>query len=73
MSPIEAQIDQLRHEIRDLRAEEPGLEIERKRKELRLLQERGAKVMEIRSRAQLQLEPGEGYRLLARAESLLER
>ncbi len=74
--PLEAQIDELYDEIRDLvvhSAENPGLktEIEHKREKLRALQAEEAAAWRRRADARLHLKPGEGYRLLERAARLL--
>ncbi len=76
-SPLEARIDQLYDEIRDLvarSAENPGIktEIEHKRKVLRALQAEEAAAWRQRADARLHLKPGKGYRLLKRAASLFD-
>ncbi len=76
-SPLEAQIDELYDEIRDLvvrSAEDPGLktEIEHKREKLRSLQAEEAAAWRQRADARLHLKPGDGYRLLERAARLLD-
>lgn len=75
--PLEARIDQLYDEIRDLVAgsiEDPGLEgeIERKREQLQVLQTEEASAWRHRADARRHLKPGEGYRLLERATTLLD-
>ncbi len=76
VSPLEARINQLYDEIRDLvarSAENPGLEtkIERKREKLRALQAEEATAWRQRAGARRHLKLGEGYRLLERAARLL--
>ncbi len=76
-APLEEHIDQLYDEIRDLIArskEKPELkaEIERKREQLHQFQAEEAAVWRQRADARRSLKPGEGYRLLERAESLLD-
>ncbi len=74
---LEVQIDELYDEIRDLvvrSATSPSLktEIERKRVRLQALQAEEAAAWRQRAEAQRHLKPGEGYRLLERAASLLD-
>ena len=75
--PLEEQIDRLYDEIRELvgrSAENPGLktEIESKREQLQALQAEEASAWRQRADARRHLKPGEGYRLLERATSLLD-
>ncbi len=74
---LEAQIDRLYDEIRDLvvrSAENPNLELEilEKRAQLRDLQRKEAAAWKRRADARRHLKPGEGYRLLEQARELLE-
>lgn len=76
-TPLETQIDQIYDELRDLvgrSADNPDLkaEIESKRKQLRALQVEEAAAWRQRAEARRHLKPGEGYRLLQRAERLLD-
>lgn len=73
---LEARIDKLYDEIRDLvarSAENPGLEveIELKRGELHELQVEEAEAWREQAEERRHLKPGEGYRLLERAEESL--
>ncbi len=75
--PLEAQIDQLYDDIRELvvrSAENPGLEteIERKREKLREPQSAEAAAWRQRADARRHLKPGEGDHLLERAARLLD-
>ncbi len=77
-TPLDAQIDQLYDEIRDLvvrSAENLDLEaeIESKRMQLHALQVEEAEAWMQQAEARRHLKPGEGYRLLERAERLLDR
>ncbi|MCP3959109.1 MAG: hypothetical protein GY719_14760 [bacterium] len=77
VAPLEGQIDRLFDEIRDLvvrSAENPASksEIERKREELRALQEKEAAAWRRDRVARAHLKPGEGYRLLELAANLLD-
>ncbi len=74
---LETRIDQLYDQLRDLvarSAREPSLrgEIDEKRCQLAALQEEEARLAEGRARSRLQIQPGEGYRMLERVEKLLE-
>ncbi len=75
---LEAEIDQIYDELRDLvarSAADPGLlsEVERKRGQLHALQVEEAKAWRQRADAGRYLRPGEGYQLLERATRLLEQ
>lgn len=75
---LEAKIDQLYDEIRDLRArsaKDPGVadEIEHKREQLHALQVEEAAAWRSRAEASRHLKPGEGRQILERAEQLLQR
>ncbi len=76
-TPLETQIDQLYDEIRDLvaaSAENPELkgEIERNQEWLHALQVEEAEAWKQKAESRRHLKPGEGYRLLKQATSLLE-
>lgn len=73
---LEAKIDEIYDEIRELvvrSAKEPGLESEiaDKRRKLQELQAEEAEAWRRQAEAQRHLRPGDGYRLLKRAEGLL--
>ncbi len=75
---IEAEIDQIYDEIRELvarSAETPDVEveIERKREHLHALKVEEAAVLRRRAESMRRLKPGEGERLLRHAEELLSR
>ncbi len=75
---IEAEIDRLYDEIRDLVARsadapEVKTEIERKREQLHALKVEEAAVLRRRAESMRRLAPGEGDRLLKHAEELLSR
>ncbi len=77
ISRLEARIDELYGEIRDLVAvstEQPArrTQIGQKRDQLRALQQREADLMERRAAARLRFDPEEGNRLLERAAKLLQ-
>lgn len=77
-SSLEARIDQLYDEIRDLVMHSKsnldlGIEIEEKRQELQALQTEEAAAWRQQAEGRRHLKPGEGYRLLERAEGLLNR
>lgn len=74
---IESQIDQLYPEIQELIAQasvDPSVraKVEEKRIQLRHLQKEEAEAMRSRAEERRNLQPGLGYRLLERAEKLLE-
>ncbi len=74
---IETRIDELYEDLRALVARsgsEPDLRgaIDEKRRQLVALQEEEAELAERRARSRLQIQPGEGYRMLDRVEKLLE-
>jgi antitoxin (DNA-binding transcriptional repressor) of toxin-antitoxin stability system len=75
---LEARIDLLYGEIRDLLARSAGdpavaAQAEQKRQQLRSLQERQAELLERRAATRLRFDRETGEQLLARAEKLLER
>jgi hypothetical protein len=75
---LELAIDQVYDELRDLVArsgEDPRLtrELKGKHKQLHALQVEEAAALRCQAEARLHLKPGEGYRILERAERLLEQ
>lgn len=75
---IEAEIDQIYDDLRELVARSPDnldvkTEIERKRRRLHALKVEEAAVLRRRAESMRRLKPGEGERLLKHAEELLVR
>ncbi len=78
VAKLETAIDEIYEELRDLvarSAEDNGLasEIEHKREQLHDLQLEEAAALRRQAEARLHLKPGEGYRILERAEQLLRQ